>query len=284
MPGTSGTLVFLPGFMTAPTSYEALLAPLQDAGVHVVVPHLYRRGIKALSGAFSVADEAVRACEFLASLPTSNGSGPLWLGGHSRGGQAAWRSAQLLATSNRAATATRENATATDRRAAAADGDATPVWEAGSQLPLSNRNFSYPRTHAEDRLPAGNRTVGRARPRQARPRQLAGLILVDPVDGSGRRPAGPEACANAASFDLPTLIIGAGIGGNCAPAAVNHDVFAAATPGADHVVVAGLGHADILCGPVRTLGRLLCGGGDDPTTARRRVSELMLAAITGPIS
>lgn len=305
LPRTSGTLVFLPGFMTAPTSYEALLAPLQDAGVHVVVPHLYRRGIKALSGALSVADEAVRACEFLASLPAANGSGPLWLGGHSRGGQAAWRSAQLLATNNRAPTATREDAAAADgdatdadrrvaaadgdatdadRRAAAADGDATPVWEAGWRLPLSSRNFSYPRTHAEDRLPAGNRTVGRARPRQARPRQLAGLILVDPVDGSGRRPAGPEACANAASFDLPTLIIGAGIGGNCAPAAVNHDVFAAATPGADHVVVAGLGHADILCGPVRTLGRLLCGGGDDPTTARRRVSELMLAAITGPIS
>jgi pimeloyl-ACP methyl ester carboxylesterase len=249
-----GTLVFLPGFMTAGSSYRALLAPLQEAGLEVVVPRLYRPGWRALSGRFTVVEEAVRAREVVTALGAEGRAGPIWLGGHSRGGQAAWRCAELLAGGFR-------------------DGDnqVGPPPRAGSG---SNRTIAYPRGSAIVRLPTGNVPPGGDTP------VLAGLILVDPVDGSGRRPPGPEACAKPATFHLPTLIIGAGRGGFCAPEVVNHDVFATATPAATHVVVADLGHADVLCGPALTLGRALCGGGSDPSAGRRHVGRLMLAAIS----
>ena len=253
-PGIRGRLVFLPGFMTAPGSYRALLAPLQDAGLEVLVPRLYRRGWRALSGGLSVAEEAVRACELVTSLRTTGISGPIWLGGHSRGGQAAWRCAELLATRDRAALA-------------------PPAQQADSAEPASVWDAADPVGRAHGLVPLGSHVVGRDSS------VLSGLILVDPVDGSGRRPSGPDACARPASFDQPTLIIGAGRGGACAPAAVNHGVFAAAAPAASHIVVAQLGHADVLCGPALTVGRALCGGGPDPAAARLRVSALMLAAI-----
>ena len=227
--------------MTAPSSFRALLTPLQDAGLEVVVPRLYRRGWRALSGGFSPVDEAVRARELVTSLRTTRTSVPIWLGGHSRGGQAAWRCAEMLATRDLGTSALFPPA---DR------GEPARACDSGDLVS----------------------------PAQDTP-TLAGLILVDPVDGAGRRPSGPDACARPASFDLPTLIIGAGRGGSCAPTAVNHEVFAAAAPTASHVVVTQLGHADVLSGPALRVGRALCGGGPDPVAARLRVSALMLAAI-----
>ena len=58
---TGRTLVFLPGFMTAPDSYSALLQPLAAQGVRVVVPSLYPRGLSILLGRVSVIEEAERA-------------------------------------------------------------------------------------------------------------------------------------------------------------------------------------------------------------------------------
>lgn len=103
----------------------------------------------------------------------------------------------------------------------------------------------------------------------------AGLILLDPVDGHGRRPTGREATANPAGFTCPALIIGAGVGGPCAPESVNHHAFADATPAAAYALVPGLGHADILGGRARSIGRRLCGGGPDPGAARGICTALM---------
>ena len=44
-----------------------------------------------------------------------------------------------------------------------------------------------------------------------------------------------------------------------------------ATPHARHVVVKGFGHADVLEGRARSLGRRLCGGADDPDPGRAAV-------------
>lgn len=198
-------LVFLHGFMTAPTAYEVLLEPLRRSGFRLETPSLYPRGVSALLGRHTVEEEAGAAAELVRSI--SRTASGVVLAGHSRGGQAAWRAANLLADAGR----------------------------------------------------------------------LSALVLVDPVDGGGRGPQERTATREPAAFDCPSLIVGAGLGGRCAPAPVNHDVFAAATPHARHVVVRELGHADVLDGRSRALGRRLCGGAVDPDDAREAVSRLLLA-------
>ena len=213
-PATPGerTLVFLPGFMTAADSYRALLEPLTLQGISVVVPQLYRRGIGALTGRATVEQEAADAADLVRDLAPR---GPVWLGGHSRGGQAAFRAANLLAT---------------------------------------------------DRAAAGI---------------LRGLVLVDPVDGSGRAPTARTATAAPALFSIPCLIVGAGLGGRCAPEPVNHRAFADAVPSARHVVVTRLGHGDVLDDRPRARARRLCGGADDPDPGRCAVTALVIAAVLG---
>jgi hypothetical protein len=65
---------------------------------------------------------------------------------------------------------------------------------------------------------------------------------------------------------------------------VNHEVFARAAPHAGHVVVQGLGHADVLDGRARALGRALCAGGPEPDAVRRTCSELIVEAVSGASS
>lgn len=204
MPQSESTLVFLPGFMTGASPYGALLEPLADHGVDLIVPQLYPRGLGALRGKHSVRQEAADAAELVRGV-----SGPVFLAGHSRGGQAAW-------------------------------------------------------------LAAG----------QA---QVAGLFLLDPVDGQGRRPSQDLSTRRSSAYDGPAWIVGAGIGGSCAPVGANHEQFARATPQAVHVVVHDLGHADMLQGRSRSLGRRLCGGGDDPDAAREWCTRLLAGFVAGDV-
>ena len=206
-----GVLVFLPGFLNAAASYRALLQPVAAAGTSVLVPQLYPRGIGALAGRVPVSAEAAAAAALVRDTAAARGTEQVFLAGHSRGGQAAWRASGLLA---------------------------------GQGLP-------------------------------------AGLALLDPVDGEGRRPSAPDATAAPAAFGCPTLVIGAGLGGRCAPEPVNHRAFAAATPHARYVVVRGFGHADVLEGRARSLGRRLCGGADDPDPGREACSALLAAFLAG---
>jgi pimeloyl-ACP methyl ester carboxylesterase len=208
---TGRVLVFLPGFMTPAASYGALLEPLTAHGISVVVPQLYRRGPGALAGRATVEREAADAAEVVRGLAGGRSDRRVFLGGHSRGGQAAWRAANLLA---------------------------------GERLP-------------------------------------AGLGLVDPVDGAGRAPAQPTATSARAAFTCPALVVGAGIGGRCAPEPVNHRAFARAAPHARHVVVTRLGHADVLDGRSRRLGRWLCGGAEDPDAGRAAVTALVASLVLG---
>ena len=110
---------------------------------------------------------------------------------------------------------------------------------------------------------------------------LLGLVLIDPVDGGGRQPSTRTSTAWRTRLVLPTTVVGAGHGGVCAPEPVNHVAFADALPEARHVVVEGMGHADMLDGVERTLGRRLCGGADDPDPARDVVARLLVAALDG---
>lgn len=208
MPGDR-LLVFLPGFMSSAASYRSLLEPLTADGISVVVPQLYKRGLGALTGRATVEQEARDAADLVREVARSQPR--VVLAGHSRGGQAAWRAANLLA----------------------AEG-----------------------------LPAG-------------------LVLVDPVDGSGRSPSARTATAADAVFASPCVVVGAGIGGRCAPEPVNHAAFAAATPRARHLVVTRLGHGDVLDERPRASARRVCGGAEDPEPGRAVVTHVLAAVLLG---
>jgi pimeloyl-ACP methyl ester carboxylesterase len=198
-------LVFLPGFLQGATSYRMLLEPLTAQGFSVIVPQLYRRGPAVLTGRYSVEDEARDAAALVRGEADGRADARVLLGGHSRGGQAAWRAANLL---------------------------------------------------ADDGLPAG-------------------LVLLDPVDGAGRAPSAPTASSDPVAFTCPCLVVGAGIGGRCAPEPVNHNAFAAAAPYARHVVVPTIGHGDILDDGPAARARRLCGGAPDPAPGRATVTALL---------
>ncbi|MFI0432624.1 MAG: alpha/beta fold hydrolase [Candidatus Nanopelagicales bacterium] len=198
-------LLFIPGFMTPPRAYSTLLGPLQQAGASVEMANGH--SLTALTGNYSPAQEASDVLKLVDRLSHRQ---PVWLAGHSRGGQVAWRAANLA------------------------------------------------------------------------PDRVAGLFLIDPVDGAGREGGGPRAAAEPVRFGCPATIVGAGRGGRCAPSAVNHQTFAAALPAAHHVVIADLGHADVLDGWQRTAGRWLCGGADDPDQVRGDVAALLVAAVARP--
>jgi len=196
-------LVFLPGFLAPPGSYDALLAPLSNEGLDVVEPH-FASALHLASGRYSPQQEAEDTIRLVQAMGSSGDSGrPCWLAGHSRGGQVAWRVA------------------------------------------------------ASGRL------------------KVKGLVLVDPVDGAGPRPRSGQAVLTPPT-GVPTLIVGAGRGGSCAPVSVNHETFAAALPAATHVTIADMGHADVLSGPGLDWGRRLCRGSEDPRHVRHEVSDLML--------
>lgn len=88
------TLIFLPGFLAPAGAYQEVLAPLASIGFWVVVPRLYSPRPSVLSGAFTVEQEASLAVDLAISGAASGAQ--VFLGGHSRGGQAAWRAARTL--------------------------------------------------------------------------------------------------------------------------------------------------------------------------------------------
>lgn len=103
----------------------------------------------------------------------------------------------------------------------------------------------------------------------------AGLVLVDPVSGGGGPWAAPEPLPPV-QLDCPSLVVGCGIHGRCAPAGRNHEVFAAALPGCHHTIVPDCGHADVLNGIEAQLGGLLCGHSRDRQRGRDAVAQAMI--------
>jgi acetyl esterase/lipase len=201
-------MVFLPGFMLSPWSYRSLFASLVSDRTSIVAPQMYRRGPGALAGHPSPSEEARYGIRVVEHVVATRRPDEVWLAGHSRGGQVAWRVAEHV------------------------DPD--------------------------------------------------GVVVIDPVDGAGRNPTALAAAAEPAGFTSRTLVVGAGLGGRCAPATVNHEHFAAAAPpGSTHVVIDSMGHGDVLdARPART-ARRLCGGSADPGNERRTVAELIERFVSG---
>jgi len=102
---------------------------------------------------------------------------------------------------------------------------------------------------------------------------------VDPVDGTGG-PLGTQArvVQGPFNFSLPTLVIGTGLGGRCAPAGDNHEQFyKASVPPAWHIVVPGQGHGDMLDEEAAAAAAGLCPSGPDRTGMRRLTAGLLAA-------
>jgi chlorophyllase len=86
------------------------------------------------------------------------------------------------------------------------------------------------------------------------------------------------------SFSLPTLVIGTGLGGNCAPAGDNHGQFYAASRSpAWHVVVPDAGHADMLDETTAITASSVCPGGSDRAAVRRLTAGLLVALFRGSL-
>ena len=128
---------------------------------------------------------------------------------------------------------------------------------------------------------AGHSRGGRVAWRLVRadPHAVRAVALLDPVDGGSGlvRHARPDA-DRPNPYAGPVLVLGAGVGGRCAPADRNHDRFAAsAGPRALHLLVPGMGHVDFLDEAAARRAALLCGGGPNRGSSRRLVGGLLVA-------
>jgi chlorophyllase len=114
------------------------------------------------------------------------------------------------------------------------------------------------------------------------PLRFAAIAGVDPVDGTGGPPgrAGPQARVTAEPlvYSAPSLIIGCGRSGRCAPDGDNHVQFYAASPApAWHVVAPDYGHGDMLDEDVAQLAGLICRTNPAREPMRRLTAGLLVA-------
>jgi len=102
---------------------------------------------------------------------------------------------------------------------------------------------------------------------------------VDPVDGAGGPLGGQTRVVQGPfPFALPSLVIGAELSGNCAPAGDNHvQFYEACQSPAWHVIALGQGHGDMLDEPEAAASALLCPSGSDRPGMRRLTAGLLTA-------
>lgn len=89
-------MVFFPGFMVSPWSYRSLFAEVIGDGISIVAPQMYRRGPGPLAGRPSPTEEARRGARVVEHVVATRRPDEIWLAGHSRGGQVAWRTAEQV--------------------------------------------------------------------------------------------------------------------------------------------------------------------------------------------
>lgn len=98
---------------------------------------------------------------------------------------------------------------------------------------------------------------------QRSPQLATALALVDPVGLFGSSGPGPGP-------SVPAMVFGAGLGGSCAPAGRNHDVFFDAATGPRwHVVAKRAGHGDMMNEEAARAAALFCRSGEDRDGVRK---------------
>lgn len=109
--------------------------------------------------------------------------------------------------------------------------------------------------------------------------RIAALAGIDPVDGTGG-PGGnqPRVVNGPFNFNIPTLILGAGLGGACAPDGDNYVQFFDACPSPSILVIAGdYGHGDMLDEETAALAASVCQSNTDREPMRRLTAGLLVA-------
>jgi len=110
-------------------------------------------------------------------------------------------------------------------------------------------------------------------------RPFDAIAGVDPVDGAGGPLGGQDRVVQGPfAFNLPSLVIGAELGGDCAPAGDNHEQFYEASPSPSwHIITIGHGHGDMLDEPEAAAASALCPSGPDREGMRRLTAGLLAA-------
>lgn len=118
------------------------------------------------------------------------------------------------------------------------------------------------------------------------PSRAKAVVLMDPADGDPSPFGDPTRIIRGPlDLNLPSLIIGAGVSGNCAPPGANHEQFydASASP-AWHVVASDYGHVDMLDEDAAEANTVFCGSGlADREPMRRLVAGLLTAFFRGAL-
>jgi len=115
------------------------------------------------------------------------------------------------------------------------------------------------------------------------------VVVIDPVDGEGRRPGARRATVGHGPTGA-SVVVGTRVRGRCTPVGFDHHAFVAQSAGSGgatfpnipgrHLIV-DMGHADLLDPLPRTAGRVLCGGRPNPDASRRTVAGILIAAVAG---
>ncbi len=114
---------------------------------------------------------------------------------------------------------------------------------------------------------------------KADPSRGMAVAGIDPVDGTGG-PLGGQSrvLAGTLNFPFPSLVIGTGRGGACAPAGDNHmQFYAASASPAWHVVASDYGHGDMLDEDAANAAALVCDSKSDREPMRRLTAGMLTA-------
>ncbi len=111
------------------------------------------------------------------------------------------------------------------------------------------------------------------------PGRAKAIAGIDPVDGTGGPTSyQPRVVQGPFSYAAPSLVIGSGLGGSCAPEGDNHVQFYGAVPSpAWHVVAVNQGHGDMLDEGCAAAASLVCASGADRAGMRRLTAGLLTA-------
>lgn len=111
------------------------------------------------------------------------------------------------------------------------------------------------------------------------PNEFAGVAGVDPVDGrGGPRGNQPRVLDREFDYAFPSLVLGAGLSGSCAPEGENHVSFFDAVPSpAWHFLAEGYGHGDMLDPLFARLASNVCRSGRNPADMRRFTAGSLVA-------
>ncbi|MBK8914386.1 MAG: hypothetical protein IPM64_07235 [Phycisphaerales bacterium] len=276
-PGQYAVVLFHHGFMTRNSFYDSVLTHVASHGLIVVAPQSYEPGFGALSGNPNVMQEAEYSREIVSWIESRLEAAVRDSGREIIVAEAVGRSNGVSGATTGAA-----NGPASDAATRAANALGSPANASSLEQGTTGGDSAViPRP---DLLTIGGHSRGGLAAWlvcEMLPGRFAGIVGVDPVGGAGGRvssrgarsqPAGDEAMPGP-----PAVILGAGLGGSCAPAGRNYEQFFASTVGpAWKIVATEQGHGDMLDEKAATAAGQVCDTSRNREPMRRLTAGLIV--------